>query len=101
MFTVDVKQQHNLGDGLYKLEASDQILIVQSVHLYVIVFRYKYCLNQQQHNNNNKNISLPHPPPPPRLVTYYWPLQCGLFAVVSVMSAYIWARLFKSNDIVS
>ena len=27
------------GDGLYKLEASDQILIVQSVHLYVIVSR--------------------------------------------------------------
>ena len=35
-----------LGDGLYKLEASDQIPIVHSVHLYVIVFRNKYCLNQ-------------------------------------------------------
>ena len=33
------------GDGLYKLEASDQILIVHSVYLYVIVFRNKYCLN--------------------------------------------------------
>ena len=29
----------NLGDGLYKLEASDQIPIVHSVHLYVITFR--------------------------------------------------------------
>ena len=36
-----------LGDGLYKLEASDQIPIVHSVHLYVIVFRNKYCLNQE------------------------------------------------------
>ena len=35
-----------MGDGLYKLEASDQIPIVQSVNLYVIVFRNKYCLNQ-------------------------------------------------------
>ena len=35
-----------MGDGLYKLEASDQIPIVHSVHLYVIVFRNKYCLNQ-------------------------------------------------------
>ena len=35
-----------MGEGLYKLEASDQILIVQSVHLYVIVSRNKYCLNQ-------------------------------------------------------
>ena len=35
-----------LGDGLYKLEASDQIPIVHFVHLYVIVFRNKYCLNQ-------------------------------------------------------
>ena len=35
-----------LGDGLYKHEASDQILIVHSLHLYVIVFRNKYCLNQ-------------------------------------------------------
>ena len=37
----------SLGDGLYKLEASDQIPIVQSVNLYVIVFRNKYCLNQR------------------------------------------------------
>ena len=35
-----------MGDGLYKLAASDQIPIVQSVNLYVIVFRNKYCLNQ-------------------------------------------------------
>ena len=34
------------SDGLYKLEASDQILIVHSVHLYVIVSRNKYCLSQ-------------------------------------------------------
>ena len=34
-----------LGDGLYKLEASDRIPIVHSVHLYVIVFRNRYCLN--------------------------------------------------------
>ena len=39
-------ESHSLGDGLYKLEASDQILIVHSVHSYVIVFRNKYCLNQ-------------------------------------------------------
>ena len=36
----------SLGNGLYKLEASDQILIVYSVHLYVIVSRNKHCLNQ-------------------------------------------------------
>ena len=32
------KEESEMGDGLYKLEASDQILIVHSVHLYVIVF---------------------------------------------------------------
>ena len=47
-----------MGDGLYKLEASDQIPIVQSVNLYVIVFRNKYCLNQDytcEHIFGNKS----------------------------------------------
>ena len=34
------------ANGLYKLEASDQIPIDHSIHLHVIVFRNKYCLNQ-------------------------------------------------------
>ena len=49
----------NLGDGLYKLEVSDQIPIVQSVqsvNLYVIVFRNKYCLNQNANNCWHFNI---------------------------------------------
>ena len=37
---------HNVGDALYKLEASDHILIIHSEHLYLIVFRNKCCLNQ-------------------------------------------------------
>ena len=44
--TPDIKIKE-LGDGLNKLEASDQIPIVHSVHLYVIVFRNKYCLKQR------------------------------------------------------
>ena len=43
---VPILKHISLGDGLYKLEASDQIPIVQSVNLYVIVFQNKYCLNQ-------------------------------------------------------
>ena len=48
------------GDGLYKLEASDQIPIVHSVNVYVIVFRNKYCLNQtiEMHRNIFKNLLL-------------------------------------------
>ena len=46
-----VKNMPTWGDGLYKLEASDQIPIVQSVNLYVIVFRNKYCLNQEHSPN--------------------------------------------------
>ena len=41
--------RYHRRDGLYKLEASDQIPIVHSVHLYVIVFRNKYCLNHSYH----------------------------------------------------
>ena len=46
-----------MGDGLYKLEASGQILIVHPVHLYVIVSRNKYCLDQvNMSNNSSKKI---------------------------------------------
>ena len=40
---METPNKNVLGDGLYKLEASDQIPIVQSV----IVFRNKYCLHQE------------------------------------------------------
>ena len=45
-FNINLANDLFWGDGLYKLEASDQIPIVHSVNVYVIVFRNKYCLNQ-------------------------------------------------------
>ena len=50
--------KNDLGDGLYKLEASDQIPIVHSVHLYVIVFRNKYCLNQERFSSDATQFSV-------------------------------------------
>ena len=36
-YAYDVSHDANWRDGLYKLEAADQILIIDSVHLYVIL----------------------------------------------------------------
>ena len=44
-WSIEPGQTFCLGDGLYKLEASGQILIVHSVFV-CDSFRNKYCLNQ-------------------------------------------------------